>query len=78
MIMGDMKDDFKAFKDIKKQQREARAAKYEPLLEADGAHKVANGVWILGTYVCYPTKGFALHKTTRKRVGLDKLLKIKD
>lgn len=56
-----------------------RNQKFEPLLVKAGAVKKSDGVYMLGDWLCYPTKGFAMDKRNpRKRIGLRKLLNRKD
>ncbi len=78
--MGDMKEFFDAHRKMTRQRREARAAKYEPLLERAGATYKAPGIWEYGEWFCYPSKGYAmLRKNPRIRKPLRFILKgVKD
>lgn len=72
--MGEMGEIFKEYREIKKAERVERANKFIPLLIKLGAEEKSDGVWQIGEYFCYPTKGFAMHKKTYKKCGLSKHL----
>lgn len=70
-IMGDI---FRDANEYFKQRRVERSDKFIPLLRKVGATEKSDGVWMISDYLCYPTKGFAMHKKTYKRKGLMKYL----
>ena len=72
--MGDMREYFDAMREYKKQKALERNDKYEPLLIAKGAIQKSSSVYMLGDYLCYPTKGFAMHKRSYKKKDLNKFL----
>lgn len=62
-------------RDEYKKRCRRRNAEFEPMLIRAGAIKKGDGIYMLGDWLCYPTKGFAMHKrNSRKRIGLRKLL----
>lgn len=73
--MADMGEIFKEGKEIIKQVRANRESKYVPLLQKAGAIYKAPGIYRLGLWDCYPTKGFARHIKTNTKVKLINLLK---
>ena len=72
--MGDMGDIFRANDEFYKERRAKRAAKFEPVLKEIGAEFKSEGVYMLGDYLLYPTKGFAMHKKTYKKMSLNKFI----
>ena len=58
-----------------KKRCEKRNAEFEPMLIKAGAIKKSEAIYMLGDWLCYPTKGFAMDKrNTNKRASLKKLL----
>lgn len=58
-----------------KKRCERRNSEFEPLLIKAGAIKKSEAIYMLGDWLCYPTKGFAMDKrNTNKRTSLKKLL----
>lgn len=58
-----------------KKRCEKRNSEFEPLLIKAGAIKKSEAIYMLGDWLCYPTKGFAMDKrNTNKRTSLKKLL----
>lgn len=58
-----------------KKRCEKRNAEFEPMLIKAGAIKKSEAIYMLGDWLCYPTKGFAMDKrNTNKRTSLKKLL----
>ena len=75
--MGDMGEIFNAMKEHNKEVRIKKKNKYVPLLEKIGAKNKVGEIWEYGTdWFCYPTKGFAMHKRTYKKVNLDNFIKM--
>lgn len=72
--MGDMGEIFRENKKFIMERRQERADRFIPLLEKLGAEKKSAGVWQVGEYFCYPTKGFAMHYKTYKKCGLWKFI----
>ena len=72
--MCTMGDIFRENKEFIKQRRQERAEKFIPLLIKLGAEEKSDGVWQIGKYFCYPTKGFAMHNKTYKKHNLSKFL----
>lgn len=72
--MTTMGEYFRDVNEIYKQRRAERSDKFIPLLKKVGAIEKSDGVWMIGDYLCYPTKGFAMHKRTYKKKGLQKHL----
>ena len=58
--MGDMKEFFDAHREMTRKRREARSAKYEPMLEQAGAVWKSDGIWEYNGWFCYPSKGYAM------------------
>ncbi|WP_428042761.1 hypothetical protein [Candidatus Avelusimicrobium fimicolum] len=74
--MGDMKEFFDAHREMTRKRREARSAKYEPMLEQAGAVWKSDGIWEYNGWFCYPSKGYAmLRKNPRVRKPLRLILK---
>ena len=73
--MGDLAEDFKAYRDYKKQQKEKRENYYVPLLKKAGAKLVNCSTWMLGDYLCFSSTGMAMHKRNRKKTSINKVLK---
>lgn len=58
-----------------KKRCEKRNSEFEPLLIKAGAIKKSEAIYMLGDWLCYPTKGFAMDKRNpNKRTSLKKLL----
>ena len=72
--MGDMKEYFDAMREHARQKALERNNKYEPLLIAKGAIQKSDSVYMLGDYLCYPTKGFAMHKRSYEKMDLSRFL----
>lgn len=72
--MGEMREIFDLMKEQYKQRCSKRNEKFEPTLIDIGAIKKSNGVYECGEYFCYPTKGFAMHKKSYKKMNLEKFL----
>lgn len=70
--MGDMGDIFRENKKFIMERRQERADRFIPLLKKLGAEEKTAGVWQVGEYFCYPTKGFAMHRKTYKKQGLQR------
>lgn len=73
--MGDMAEYFTIYAEIHKHKREKRRAKYEPLLEDLGAVCKSNGVYMLGDWFLYPTKGFAMNRYNYEKRNLEKMIR---
>ena len=73
--MGDMAEYFTIYAEIHKEKREKRRAKYEPLLEDLGAICKSNGVYMLGDWFFYPTKGFAMNRYNYEKRRLETIIK---
>lgn len=72
--MGEMREIFDVMREQYKERCSKRNDKYEPMLIQLGAIKKSDGVYEIGDYFCYPTKGFAMHKKSYKKKKLDKFL----
>lgn len=71
----DMSEFWKEQRQEYKKRCERRNSEFEPLLIKAGAIKKSEAIYMLGDWLCYPTKGFAMDKrNTNKRTSLKKLL----
>lgn len=73
--MGDLGEMWREQRELYKQRCKNRNDKFEPILIELGAIKKSEAVYIIGDYLCYPTKGFAMHKKTYKKKKLDNFIK---
>lgn len=73
--MGDMREYYEDMKEIYRQRKADRNAKFEPQLIALGAILKSEAVYELNGWLCYPTKGFAMNKrNTKQRMQLQKFI----
>lgn len=73
--MGDMAEYFTIYAEISKEKRKKRNEKYEPLLKLIGAEWKSNGVYMLGNWFMYPTKGFAMNKYSKEKRNLETMIR---
>lgn len=74
--MGELSEYWNDYKLHQKEQKEKRNNIYEPILIRAGAEKRSDGVYILGNWLCYPTKAFCMHKKNfRKRKNIEAFLR---
>lgn len=74
--MGDLAEDFKAYREYKKQQKEKRENHYVPLLKKAGAKLVNYSTWLLDDYLCYSSTGRAMHKKWKVKTDINSVLKM--
>lgn len=73
--MNELSEFWKYEKEEYKKRCERRNSEFEPLLIQAGAVEKSEAVYMLGDWLCYPTKSFAMDKRNpRKRTSLKKLL----
>jgi hypothetical protein len=73
--MGDMGEIFRDMRADAKERGERRSESYEPQLEAAGAVFKTDGVWRLGDFDCYPSKGYARNYRTNSKTSIELVLK---
>ena len=73
--MGELSEYWNDKKQKQKIKREETAKKYEPILVHAGATETSYKVYTLGDWLCYPTKGFCMHKKTRKKQSIEKTIR---
>lgn len=74
--MSELSEYWNDIKQNQKLKREEKAKIYEPILINAGATETSYKVYILGDYwLCYPTKGFCMHKKTRKKQNIEKTIR---
>ena len=73
--MGELSEYWNDIKQNQKIKREEKAKIYEPILIRAGATETSYKVYMLGDWLCYPTKGFCMHKKTRKKQSIEKTIR---
>lgn len=72
--MGDMAEYFEIYAEIHRKKRQKRRERFEPLIEALGAIPKSDGVYMLGDWFLYPTKGFAMNRFNYSKKSLEKII----
>lgn len=73
--MCDMAEQFEAFTEIKKEQRESRFNKWIDVILAKGGRELTYGVYRLGEWDLYPYKAGARNYKTGQRAYIGKVLR---
>lgn len=73
--MGELSEYWNDIKQNQKIKREEKAKIYEPILIRAGATETSYKVYMIGDWLCYPTKGFCMHKKTRKKQNIEKTIR---
>ena len=73
--MGELSEFWNEIKQNQKFKREEKAKIFEPMLISAGATETSYKVYMLGDWLCYPTKGFCMHKKTRKKQSIEKTIR---
>lgn len=73
--MGELSEFWNDYKEHKKEKREQKNNKYEPMLISAGAIETSYKVYMLGDWLCYPTKGFCMHKKNTKKQNIEKTIR---
>ena len=73
--MGELSEYWNDIKQNQKIKREEKAKIYEPMLIRAGATETSYKVYMRGDWLCYPTKGFCMHKKTLKKQNIEKTIR---
>lgn len=72
--MGDMADTYNALRQHQKEKRKNNETYWKSKIESVGAKFLTEGVYRLGDFDIYPTRGYARNYKTNKRTSIEKAI----